>query len=297
MSSAISLLSLPKFPSRSLAEFLPETRITASWTSLAPTFSYRFGKTIISPSPNLSSIPTNAIFEPLFVTIVRTVLIIPPTVIIRLSYSGTNCVNGWVCSLKYVSYLSSGCAEIYNPNNSRSHIRRSLSSCFTGAFWRWRVDWTLTASSPPNIPNKLVCPLAASFWSLDANDVIESRLKSKSDRSPISSNAPDLISDSQAFLLNLLVETRLAKSSTDVNGPSSRARRTSSTAPTPTPFTADIPKRILFSFGTTANSTNDSFTSGLSTLIPMCLHSVISIAKRSVSSWSLVISAAINASG
>ena len=286
---------MPRLPSRSRALALPLARITASCCNFAPTCSNNFGKTIISLSPVLSSIPTNAILLPDFVTIVRTVFTMPPIVIFLPSTSGFICISGIVCSAKYASYSSSGCALIYSPNSSRSQANRSFEVYCVGDVCIVIVG--CNAAIPGKPPNKSVWPEAASFCTLLANAWIVSRLNSRSARSPNWSNPPDLMSESQAFLLNLELLTRLAKSSTLINFESFRARNISSTAPPPTPFTAAIPKRILLSPGTTANSINDSFTSGAITVIPIFLHSAISIAKRSISSWSLVINAAIKASG
>ena len=169
--------------------------------------------------------------------------------------------------------------------------------CLTGAGLS-SIDGMTSVELSAKLPKRSVWPLSASFCNLLAKARTFSRLKRRSERSPSASKPPDLISDSQTRLLHLLVETRLAKSSTVANFPSrSRILTISSTAPTPTPFTAAIPKRICFLPGTTANSSYDSLTSGLRTVRPICLHSVISIASRSTSSWSLVIKAAIKASG
>ncbi len=89
--------------------------------------------------------------------------------------------------------------------------------------------------------------------------------------SPVLSNAPLRMSASSTRLLAICESTRAQKSKIDSKRPpSSRAATMASMAPTPTPFTAFMPKRILPS--TTVNSTRLVLTSGGSTSMPISWH-------------------------
>src|SRR5450631_3990443 len=65
--------------------------------------------------------------------------------------------------------------------------------------------------------------------------------------SAMPSKAPALTSASSTLRLTLRMSTRTQKSTSDVKGPAAtRAARITSTAPSPTPFTAAKPKRMAF---------------------------------------------------
>ena len=88
--------------------------------------------------------------------------------------------------------------------------------------------------------------------------------------SPVLSKAPLRMSASSTRLLAICESTRAQKSKIEVKRPSARAAMIASIAPTPTPFTALSPKRILPS--TTVKPTSLSLTSGGSTSMPSSWH-------------------------
>ncbi len=89
---------------------------------------------------------------------------------------------------------------------------------------------------------------------------------------PVESSAPQAIRLSSMPRFTTDMSTRSQKSQIDSIGRSSRAAMIARTAPSPTRFTAERPKRILPS--TTVKSDRLEFTSGGSTSRPMSAHSV-----------------------
>ena len=122
--------------------------------------------------------------------------------------------------------------------------------------------------------NRESCPAACCFLVAWAASTIGSKAASSPRRVwPRSENAPALIRFSRVFLLRTLPSTLSQKSRKSVNLPFSvRARAISATMPSPTPRTADSPKRM--SSPTGVKSDSDSLTSGGSTEMPMRRHSL-----------------------
>ena len=112
-----------------------------------------------------------------------------------------------------------------------------------------------------------------------------------------SSKPPAKARHSRFFLLQAVRLTRCTKSNIPLKGPFfSRSSMIFSTAPSPTPFTAPRPKRI-FPSGLTVNFRLLSFTSGPRTLIPIALHSSISLVISVMFDKLRLITAAIYSAG
>ena len=248
-----------------------------------------------SQLPVRSSSVTKAIADPPLVVVRLTAVIRPPTVTGVLSGNSSNWLSATLIRAASVAWTCrSGWSEMYKPSISfsiaNSSSRENSSTGPAGAAASAGAVSPLRSNNP-------VCPDARARCTRWAASIASSSSCSNWARGiPRESSAPALIKLSSTRRFTARGSTRSTTSVSEVNAPVSwRACRIASTDPRPTFFTAARPNRMASP--ATVKSSNDSFTSGGSTRMPMRTDSATAAATLSVSPASLLSTAAMYSAG
>ena len=237
-------------------------------THMPSVFSSTFGHTTASTPPSRKRNWIDRKRSPLRVVSSRTSPTSPTTLISSPERSGvmpmanTVYVVGSFCTSRENSLSVSSM-----PRSSRSHNCRSCS--VESSTCEISISATGVGTDSPKMSNIDVWPDSRSLVCRCIVAMIRSADSSSAPRGPKSSNAPALTRLSSVLRLKPCASTLRQKSSSDSNGPpDSLAAISGSTAPAPTFFTADSPKRMppRRSFTSSIEKrTVEWFTSGRST--------------------------------